>query len=68
MDKQERVDVRCEHCGRPLKHSEKIVYLEYSQDDGRYYNSIPDDHISQGGFPFGSDCAKKVAADQKYRE
>jgi hypothetical protein len=42
------------------------VWLELSNTDGKYYKidelskrSIPEGHISQGAFPFGSTCAKE---------
>lgn len=51
--------IRCQRCDEILN-PDKIVWLELSQTDGKYYNEIPKDHISQGGFPFGSACAKKA--------
>jgi len=46
---------RCERCGEILK---KVIWLEFSNTDGLYYTDIPDGHVSQGIFPFGSSCAK----------
>jgi hypothetical protein len=57
--------IKCERCGETLIPG-KVVWLELSNTDGKYYRikdlaerSIPEGHVSQGGFPFGSDCAKK---------
>ena len=47
----------CEKCGKKLN-PKKIVWLELSNTDGKFYETIPTDHISQGGFAFGVDCAK----------
>ncbi|MFA5420252.1 MAG: hypothetical protein WC341_17495 [Bacteroidales bacterium] len=49
--------IRCERCGEILK-PERIVWLELSQTDGKYYKDVPGGHVSQGAFPFGSQCAK----------
>ena len=46
---------RCTRCDEILK---KVVWLELSNTDSLYYTEIPDNHVSQGGFPFGSSCAK----------
>lgn len=51
--------IRCTHCNEILN-PKKIVWLELSNTDGRYYSRIPDNHVSQGGFPFGSACSKKI--------
>jgi len=55
----------CQRCGKVLM-TEIVVWLELSNTDGKYYKinglterSIPEGHISQGAFPFGSTCAKK---------
>jgi hypothetical protein len=53
--------IRCERCGEILN-PDKVVWLELSLTDGRYYNEIPHSHKSQGIFAFGSTCAKKEAA------
>lgn len=37
--------------------------MELSITDGEYYHNLPVGHESQGGFPFGSICAEKVAKD-----
>jgi hypothetical protein len=50
--------IKCERCGEVLI-TERIVWLELSIDDGKYYENLPIGHQSQGGFPFGSTCAKK---------
>jgi len=47
--------IRCTRCEEILK---KVVWLELSNTDGMYYQNIPDGHVSQGGFPFGTSCAK----------
>jgi hypothetical protein len=49
---------RCENCERVLDET-KIVWLELSLTDGRYYLELPEGHESQGGFAFGADCAAK---------
>lgn len=50
----------CEECGKILKEGEEI-WLELSIDDGNYYtDNFPVDHKSQGLFPFGKSCAKRV--------
>lgn len=56
-------NIRCTKCNEPLN-DKKAVWLELSQTDGRYYDSFPEGHISQGGFPFGKSCAKKVDAKE----
>ena len=48
--------IRCTKCNEILK--SKIVWLELSNTDGQYYEQIPENHISQGGFPFGQKCAQ----------
>ena len=50
---------KCEQCSR-LVHKNKVVWLELSNTDGRYYEELPEGHVSQGGFPFGKDCAQVV--------
>lgn len=50
--------IKCERCGEILI-AERIVWLELSNTDGKFYRSLPNGHISQGGFPFGSTCAEK---------
>jgi len=51
-------DIYCERCGQPLN-SKRVVWLELSETDGRYYTKIPEGHISQGGFTFGKACSIK---------
>ncbi len=53
----------CERCGKPIK--TKKVSLELSQTDGLYYESVPQNHISQGFFDFGKTCAKLEIANTK---
>ena len=55
----------CEKCGSYLN-EDKAVWLELSCKTGRYnklggegYCALPPEE-SQGCFPFGPDCAKKV--------
>ena len=50
--------IRCERCGEILI-PERVKWLELSITDGNYYETIPEGHESQGGFTFGSTCAKK---------
>jgi hypothetical protein len=49
--------VCCERCGEVLKPN-RIVWLELSQNKGKYYTTLPEGHISQGAFPFGKRCAE----------
>lgn len=51
----------CDRCGEELKPG-KIVWLELSTTDGEYYNpkNFPIGHLSQGLYPFGISCAKKI--------
>ena len=45
---------RCERCNESLT-DENITWLNFSQTDSRYYNTpLPQGHISQGSFAFGS--------------
>jgi hypothetical protein len=46
----------CERCGQ-LLNNKRVVWLELSETDGRYYKEIPEGHISQGGFTFGKACS-----------
>lgn len=50
----------CSCCGRPLD-PEKIVWLEQSFVTSRWYagGQCPPEE-SQGGFPFGAACARKI--------
>lgn len=54
----------CTRCNKELN-PKNIVWLELSNTDGRYYNTIPTGHRSQGCFPFGPDCAPKELKQQK---
>lgn len=48
----------CTRCGAKIKDGVKnIKWLELSHTDGRYYHNLPEGHVSQGGFPFGTSCA-----------
>jgi len=49
--------IRCERCNEVLNPN-RVVWLELSMTDGKYHHEIPKGHNSQGGFPFGSSCAK----------
>jgi hypothetical protein len=49
----------CERCGEVLV-PERTKWLELSITDGNYYEKIPEGHESQGGYAFGSTCAKKT--------
>jgi hypothetical protein len=55
MNKEKKI--YCERCKEVLK-PDRIVWLEYSQTDQKYYRVLPEEHLSQGCFPFGSGCAK----------
>jgi hypothetical protein len=47
----------CERCDEELN-PERVVWLELSNTDGKYYKNIPEGHISQGSFGFGISCSK----------
>lgn len=49
-------NLKCEKCNQILD-PKKIKWLELSNTDGHYYVTIPENHISQGAFPFGTQCA-----------
>jgi len=49
--------IRCTRCNEVLN-PKKVVWKELSNTDNKYYDDCPGDHVSQGGFPFGSACAK----------
>ena len=51
---------RCYQCGRVLNDKHRIGVLELSNTDDRWYENIPEGHISQGFFNFGSTCIKRV--------
>ena len=48
----------CYCCGRVIKGAP--VELELSNTDNKFYETIPEGHISQGFFDFGKTCAKKM--------
>lgn len=52
--------IKCERCGEVLN-PKTIKWLEHSNTDGNYYNAgyLPNGHISQGLFSFGTACAIK---------
>ena len=50
--------IKCERCGEVLD-NKKAKWLELSQTDGNYYTTLPNNHISQGAFSFGTHCATK---------
>ena len=55
----------CERCGQPLN-KKRVVWLELSNTDGKYYKEIPEGHISQGGFAFGKACSiKQLKEDEQ---
>ena len=58
--------IRCTECNEILT-SKKIVWLELSNTDGNFYKEIPLNHTSQGGFPFGVKCSKKVLNNESRR-
>ena len=58
---------RCTNCEKSIN-SDKEVWLELSNTDGNYYHNIPTDHVSQGCFAFGPDCAKKIAVDKPVKQ
>lgn len=51
---------RCTHCEKPINPA-KTAWLELDQRDDTYHDrgDVPD-NLSQGWFPFGIACAKKV--------
>ncbi len=49
----------CEHCGAELKPG-SVVWLTFDQRNGRYTDQPIPEEFSQGGFPFGKDCAKTI--------
>lgn len=59
-----RHPTKCERCGEILI-AERVVWLELSQTDGKYYRTLPVGHISQGGFPFGSTCSEKQLKEDR---
>jgi hypothetical protein len=61
-EKQERN--RCERCGE-LLHPDREVWLEYDQRFNGYTDQDVPSNVSQGGFPFGKACAKRVIEEYK---
>lgn len=49
----------CTHCGKPLART--VAWLELDQRTDTYHDrrDVPADR-SQGWFPFGMDCARKL--------
>ena len=54
----------CERCSAKLN-LDKIWWLEYDQRTGTYTDKEVPAEFSQGGFPFGKDCAKKALAEHE---
>jgi hypothetical protein len=54
----------CQRCNKKLN-PKKIVWLEYDQRTGTYTDQGVPAEFSQGGFEFGSDCAKVEIARHK---
>lgn len=52
----------CEHCKAKLN-PDKAVWLELDQRTGTYTDQPVPEEFSQGGFPFGADCAKNMLAE-----
>jgi hypothetical protein len=50
---------RCTQCNKPLTGAVRM--LEYDQRDGTYHDrcDVPEEK-SQGWFPFGVDCARRI--------
>lgn len=68
MGKLEDLDVAkfCTKCDAPLN-PKKTVWLELDQRNWTYHDflgGVPEEH-SQGWFPFGSDCAKRLRAEAR---
>jgi hypothetical protein len=55
------MEQHCERCGK--KHLREAVWLELDAGTGQYHRPgvVPPER-SQGGFPFGADCAKQALA------
>ena len=64
--------VFCERCGAKLTTIKggtyNVIRLEYDQRTGTYTNKEVPAEFSQGGFPFGKDCAKIVLAEHEAAE
>lgn len=56
--------IYCQRCNERLN-PDKAVWLELSNTDGKYYISIPEGHVSQGGFSFGKACSKTQLKEDK---
>lgn len=56
--------IRCERCNEIID-ANKAVWLELSNTDNNYYKEIPQGHESQGGFSFGTACAKTQLKETK---
>jgi hypothetical protein len=57
---------RCERCQEILKPGNE-VWLELDQRTNTYTDlEVPQEH-SQGGFPFGADCAKRAITEHKQK-
>ena len=52
----------CERCKSKLN-SDKAVWLELDQRTGTYTDQPVPEEYSQGGFPFGADCARVALAE-----
>ena len=55
---------RCERCKERLN-DDRIVWLDLNRITGQFSDSDWPDDESQGAFPFGAACAKRVLAEQK---
>jgi len=53
----------CENCGRELN-PKKIKWLELDTRTNTFTDDELPEQYSQGGFPFGIACAKRVLAGQ----
>jgi len=51
----------CERCGAELD-PDKVQWLEFDRRTSTYGRGVPPEH-SQGGFPFGKDCAAAALAE-----
>lgn len=64
--------VFCERCGAKLTtikgETYNVIWLEYDQRTGTYTDKEVPAEFSQGGFPFGKDCAKIVLAEHEAAE
>ena len=58
--------VFCKRCGAKLRVQRgeyNIVWLEYDIRTGTYTDGEVPSEFSQGGFPFGKDCAKAALGE-----